>query len=92
MLLYVEIVGATAGAGSHPDSRGEPRQPCFVDPALPLWILTSPELLDAERQGRVGNCRVFHVEGGRYLAEECIADAGVAELDTLVLVQSAGAA
>ncbi len=85
MLLYVEIVGAR---GSRPDVR----EPCFVDPSLPLWILTSQELLDAERQGRAGTCRVWHVEGERYLAEECIADAGVSELDTLVLVQSAGAA
>jgi hypothetical protein len=85
MVLYVEIVGATA-------SRRAPRAPCFIDPQLPLWILTSPELLDAERQGRTGSCRVWHVEGNRFLAEDCIADAGVSELDTLVLVQSAGAA
>lgn len=85
MLLYVEIVGASA-------PRPEPREPCFIDPQLPLWILTSPELLAAERQGRAGSCRVWHVEGNRFLAEECLADAGVAELDTLVLVQSAGAA
>ncbi|HUQ04665.1 MAG TPA: hypothetical protein VM261_19325 [Kofleriaceae bacterium] len=85
MLLYVEIVSASA-------PRRGPREPCFIDPQLPLWILTSPELLDAERQGRAGNCRVWHVEGNRFLAENCIADAGVSELDTLVLVQSAGAA
>lgn len=85
MLLYVEIVGPSA-------PRQDPRRPCYVDPSLPLWILTSHEFLDAERQGRAGSCRVFHVEGGRYLAEECIAEAGVSELDTLVVVQSAGAA
>lgn len=85
MLLYVEIVGKSA-------PRSGPREPCFIDPSLPLWILTSPELLDAERQGRAGNCRIFHVEGNRYLAEECLAESDVSELDTLVLVQSAGAA
>jgi hypothetical protein len=85
MLLYVEIVGSAA-------ARTGPREPCFIDPQLPLWILTSAELLEAERQQAAGNCRVWHVEGERYLAEACLADAGVAELDTLVLVQSAGAA
>jgi hypothetical protein len=85
MLLYVEIVGKSA-------PRTGPREPCFIDPSLPLWILTSPELLDAERQGRAGACRIFHVEGNRYLAEACLAESGVSELDTLVLVQSAGAA
>ena len=85
MLLYVEIVGNAA-------PRSGPREPCFIDPSLPLWILTSPELLDAERQGRAGSCRVWHVEGDRFLDEECLADAGVSELDTLVLVQRAGAA
>jgi hypothetical protein len=85
MLLYVEIVGSAA-------PRTASREPCFIDPQLPLWILTSAELLAAERQKSAGDCRVWHVEGERYLAEACLADAGVAELDTLVLVQSAGAA
>ena len=84
MLLYLEIapVGGT---------RKRTAEPCFLDPSLPLAVLTDPLFVEAELRRGSGSYRVYHVEGGRFLVEERLGDAPVAELDTLRIVEAAAA-
>lgn len=82
MQLFVDFVG--------PKGVYEPgREPCTIDPAMPVAVLTAPIFLDAVGQSSASReCRVFHIESGGFLDEMLIGDSCVAELDTLVVVNS----
>ncbi len=82
MQLFVDFVG--------PKGVYEPgREPCTIDPAMPVAVLTAPVFLDAVGQSSASEeCRVFHLEGGSFLEEPLIGDAHVSDLDTLVVVNS----
>jgi hypothetical protein len=85
VLLYLEIAPVSG-------RRKRTQEPCFLDPTLPLSLLTEPMLVGVELGAEPGRYRVFHVEGNRYLDEERLGDAKVAELDTLRIVEAAAAA
>ena len=84
MLLYLEI--APVGG-----KRKRTAEPCFLDPSLPLSVLTEPLFVEAELRRSAGSYRVYHVEGERFLVEDRLGDARVAELDTLRIVEAVAA-
>jgi len=82
MQLFVDFVRSSGAYAAG-------REPCFADPAMPVALLTASVFLDAEGKGaRTDRCRVFHVEGGRYLSAQQLGEAGVRDLDTLVVVNT----
>ncbi len=65
------------------------RDACTVDPSLPVGVLTAVVFLNAVgHESSSTRRRVFHVEGGRFLAEDRLDEAGVEELDTLIVVNT----
>jgi len=83
MQVFVDFVGPAGvySAGS---------EPCTVDPALPIAVLTAPVFLSAVGQPSASaRCRVFHLEAGRFLDEPSLGETAVRELDTLVVVNTA---
>lgn len=81
MLVYVDFVSAVG--------RYRPcRHPATVDPAMPLGILLAEAFLDASGAGpRASACRLYHLEGSRFLAADTPAGA-LAELDTVIVANT----
>jgi hypothetical protein len=62
-------------------------EPSFMAPRMPISILTAVVFLDAAGAGDpASRPRLFHVESGRYVDEPTLAEAGVGQHDTLVIV------
>ncbi len=80
MELFVDFIGS--------DDRYRARAASFVEPALPLTVLRSTAFIEASCRGAAGARRVFHVERSRYIAEQSLAAAGVAEHDSIVVVSA----
>lgn len=54
----------------------------WVHPSMPTAVLTGGFLDDADS----GGCWLYHVEGGRFITAESLAETAVVEMDTLVVV------
>jgi hypothetical protein len=62
------------------------RATSWLDPAMPVAVLAAPAFLEASGASGTGGVRLYHVERGCFVEAARIGDAGLRDLDTLVVV------
>jgi hypothetical protein len=80
MLLFVDFIDADGRYRASSEA-------AFMAPSMPVAVLTAVVFLEASGLGDAAeDCRIYHVEGARFLSSETLDEAGVDELDTLIVV------